>query len=109
MKKILVFSTAQSLLVETQNGGDDRNVRVFADGEVDRFKPAREFRVGGYSTRNETTVNGGSKTIESILGTKFEASIVEEVDFGTFPGGNSKSERNRAYNRPKRMVNLSSR
>ena len=92
---------------KTQNGGDDRNVCVFADGEVDRSPTGSGVsgRMAIHAARNEMTVNGGSKTIESILGTKFEASIVEEVDFWDISGGNSKSERNCAYNRPKRMVN----
>jgi len=71
---------------KAQNGGDDRNVCIFADGEVDRSPTGSGVsgRMAIHAARQEMKVGSQPRVIESILGTKFEASIDKEVDFGHF-------------------------
>lgn len=69
-----------------RNGGDDRNVCIFAEGEVDRSPTGSGVsgRMAIHHKRGELQVGTDSMTIESILGTKFIGSIVSTVDYGPF-------------------------
>lgn len=63
-----------------------RNVCIFADGEVDRSPTGTGVsgRVAIHHARGELPL-GEAITIESILGTTFEARAIEETDFGPHP------------------------
>lgn len=69
-----------------QNGGDSRNVCIFAEGEVDRSPTGSGVsgRMAIHHKRKELGVGDPGMTIESILGTKFIGSIEKVVDFGPF-------------------------
>ncbi len=69
-----------------RNGGDNRNVCVFAEGEVDRSPTGSGVsgRMAIHHAREEMKVGQEPMVIESILGTKFKASIIDEVDYGPF-------------------------
>jgi proline racemase len=62
-----------------------RNVCVFADGEVDRSPTGSGVsgRIAIENARNAINLNE-SITIESITGSTFNGSLVEEKDFGPF-------------------------
>ena len=64
---------------------DDKNVCVFADGEVDRSPTGSGVsgRMAIHHKRGEIEV-GGKMSIESITGSVFTGSIIEEVDFGPY-------------------------
>ncbi len=71
---------------KAQNGGDDRNVCIFAEGEVDRSPTGSGVsgRMAIHHARGEMKVGQEPMIIESILGTKFKASVIREVDYGPF-------------------------
>ncbi len=62
---------------------DSRNVCIFAEGEVDRSPTGTgvSARMALHHARGEIQ-NGESMVIESILGTSFRGSVVEETRFG---------------------------
>ncbi len=64
---------------------DDRNVCVFANGEVDRSPTGSGVagRMAIHHARGELKM-GESMKIESIVGSIFTGSIIKEVDFGPF-------------------------
>jgi trans-L-3-hydroxyproline dehydratase len=64
-------------------GIDSRNVCVFAEGEVDRCPTGSGVsgRMAIHHKRKELA-NGESMYIESITGSVFRGSVVDEVDFG---------------------------
>ncbi len=66
-------------------GLDSRNVCVFAEGEVDRCPTGSGVsgRMAIHHARAEIKI-GESMLIESITGSVFCGSVVEEQDFGTF-------------------------
>jgi len=63
---------------------DSRNVCIFAEGEVDRSPTGTGVsgRVAIHHARGELEV-GRSMTIESIVGSRFGARVVEETRFGS--------------------------
>ena len=71
---------------KAENGGDDRNVCIFAEGEVDRSPTGSGVsgRMAIHHARGEMKMHQAPMVIESILGTKFKASIVDEVNYGPF-------------------------
>ena len=71
---------------KARNGGDDRNVCIFAEGEVDRSPTGSGVsgRMAIHHKRGEIGVGTDTMTIESILGTKFIGSIVDIVDYGPY-------------------------
>lgn len=71
---------------KTENGADDRNVCVFADGEVDRSPTGSGVsgRMAIHAARKEMDMSSTPRKIESIIGSKFQASIKSELDFGPF-------------------------
>lgn len=64
-------------------GADDKNVCVFADGEVDRCPTGSGVsgRMAIHEARGELGLNE-IRVIESITGSKFEASYIRKEDFG---------------------------
>jgi len=66
------------------NGADNRNICVFAEGEVDRSPTGSGVsgRMAIHHARGEMKVGQKPMVIESILGTKFKGSIVEELTYG---------------------------
>ncbi len=66
-------------------GVDSRNVCVFADGEVDRCPTGSgaSGRVAIHHAKNELTV-GKTMTIESIIGSRFQASVERLENYGPF-------------------------
>jgi trans-L-3-hydroxyproline dehydratase len=66
-------------------GLDSRNVCIFAEGEVDRCPTGSGVsgRMAIHHARKEIKI-GDSMLIESITGSVFRGSVVEEQDFGTF-------------------------
>lgn len=66
-------------------GIDSRNVCIFAEGEVDRCPTGSGVsgRMAIHHARKEIK-EGESMLIESITGSVFRGSVVEEQDFGTF-------------------------
>ena len=71
---------------KAQNGGDNRNVCVFAEGEVDRSPTGSGVsgRMAIHHARGEMKIGQDPMIIESILGTKFKASIIDVVDYGPY-------------------------
>lgn len=71
---------------KAENGGDDRNACVFAEGELDRSPTGSGVsgRMAIHHARGEMQVGGPSRVIESIVGSKFSGSIKEVVDYGSF-------------------------
>ena len=69
--------------VSTQ--ADSRNVCIFAEGEVDRSPTGTgvSARMALHHTRGEIKP-GESMIIESILGTTFRGSVIEETQFGPY-------------------------
>jgi len=67
-------------------GADSRNVCIFADGEVDR-SPTGSGVAGRMAIRHaKGKIRPGEKmVIESILGSRFTGSVVEETTFGPHP------------------------
>lgn len=67
-------------------GIDSRNVCVFAEGEVDRCPTGSGVagRMAIHHTRQEIEI-GESMRIESILGTVFEGSVAETLEYGPYP------------------------
>lgn len=67
------------------SGVDSRNVCIFAEGEVDRCPTGSGVsgRMAIHRARKEIGV-GKAKTIESITGSVFKASVVSEENFGPF-------------------------
>lgn len=65
--------------------GDSRNVCIFAEGEVDRSPTGTgvSARMALHHARGEIKT-GESMVIESILGTSFRGSVVEETQFGKY-------------------------
>ena len=68
------------------HGADDRNVCVFADGEVDRSPTGSGVsgRMAIHAARNEMDKHSPARTIESIIGTQFDAQIKSIVSYGPF-------------------------
>ncbi len=66
-------------------GADSRNVCIFAEGEVDRSPTGTGVsgRVAIHHARGEIAT-GEKMVIESILGTSFSASVLEETKFGSY-------------------------
>lgn len=66
-------------------GADSRNVCIFAEGEVDRSPTGTGVsgRVAIHHARGEIAT-GEKMVIESILGTSFSASVLEETTFGSY-------------------------
>jgi len=64
---------------------DNKNVCVFADGEVDRSPTGSGVsgRMAIHYARNEVSI-GESMKIESITGSVFEGKVVHEIDYGPF-------------------------
>lgn len=64
---------------------DSRNVCIFADGEVDRSPTGSGVsgRMAIHYARGEIGV-GEEMAIESIIGSVFRGSVVEEVNYGSF-------------------------
>ena len=64
---------------------DNRNVCVFANGEVDRSPTGSGVsgRMAIHHARNEIEI-GEKMKIESIVGSIFTGSVIEEIDFGPF-------------------------
>lgn len=71
---------------KTTSDSHSRNVCIFAEGEVDRSPTGSGVsgRMAIHHARNEIGAGDATFVIESILGTTFKASIVEEVDYGPF-------------------------
>ncbi|MCB0844310.1 MAG: proline racemase family protein, partial [Bacteroidetes bacterium] len=64
---------------------DNRNVCVFAEGEVDRSPTGTGVsgRVAIHHARGELAI-GQPMVIESIIGTQFTARVLETTTFGPF-------------------------
>jgi trans-L-3-hydroxyproline dehydratase len=62
-----------------------KNVCIFADGEVDRSPTGTGVsgRLAIHYAKNEISI-GESISIESIIGTKFEGKVIQEVKFGMY-------------------------
>jgi len=71
---------------KAQKGGDSRNVCVFAEGQVDRSPTGSGIsgRMAIHHARGEMKIGQKPMVIESILGTKFKGSIVEELEYGPY-------------------------
>lgn len=69
---------------KAENESDDRNVCVFADGEVDRSPTGSGVsgRMAIHAARNEMNELSAPRQIESIIGTSFKASIRSKVNYG---------------------------
>jgi trans-L-3-hydroxyproline dehydratase len=82
----LSFLYGTIFIGEPLENGDSRNVCVFAEGEVDRSPTGTGVsgRVAIHYARKEIQLNE-PLLIESILGTKFKASVIEETTFGNYP------------------------
>lgn len=67
------------------NGGDDRNVCIFAEGEVDRSPTGSGVagRMAIHHKRQELS-EGSEMIIESILGTKFLGSVHKSTRYGPY-------------------------
>jgi len=67
------------------SGADNKNVCVFADGEVDRSPTGSGVsgRMAIHHARGEIEI-GEKMKIESIVGSVFTGSVIKEVDFGPF-------------------------
>lgn len=70
---------------DEESMADSRNVCVFAEGEVDRSPTGTGVsgRMAIHHARGEVEV-GEQMLIESILGTQFWGSVIEETTFGDF-------------------------
>ncbi|RMG22605.1 MAG: proline racemase [Bacteroidetes bacterium] len=79
----LSFLYGTIFIGEALAGGDSRNVCIFAEGEVDRSPTGTGVsgRLAIHHARGELA-KGESMLIESIIGTRFRARIVEETRFG---------------------------
>lgn len=77
-----------TIFISQKTTGDahSRNVCVFAEGEVDRSPTGSGVsgRMAIHHARKEIGVGDAPFVIESILGTTFKASVIEEVDYGPF-------------------------
>lgn len=82
-EKELGFLYGTIFLGEALNGGDSRNVCIFAEGEVDRSPTGTgvSARMAIHYARKEIGINQ-PMTVESILGTKFTGSVIKESSFG---------------------------
>lgn len=71
---------------KTQSKADDRNVCVFADGEVDRSPTGSGVsgRMAIHAARNEMDESSAPRKIESIIGSQFQASIKSNVKYSLF-------------------------
>ncbi len=69
-----------------QKGCHSRNVCIFAEGEVDRSPTGTGVsgRLAIHHARGEIKANE-SITIESIIGSRFSGTVVEETRFGPYP------------------------
>ncbi len=67
------------------SGADSRNVCVFAEGEVDRCPTGSGVsgRMAIHHARKEMVI-GTEKKIESITGSMFSGTIVEELEYGPY-------------------------
>lgn len=67
------------------SGSHSRNICIFADGEVDRSPTGTGIsgRLAIHYERGEIGI-GETIIIESIIGSKFEGRIIEQVKFGSF-------------------------
>lgn len=81
----LSFLYGTIFIGKAQNGGDNRNVCIFAEGEVDRSPTGTGVsgRVAIHHARGELKLNE-PMIIESILGTKFTGKVVAETNFGSY-------------------------
>lgn len=80
----LSFLYGTIFIGEPLEGGDNRNVCIFAEGEVDRSPTGTGVsgRAAIHYARQEIELNE-PMIIESILGTKFTTKVIEETSFGT--------------------------
>ena len=71
---------------KAQNGADDRNVCVFADGEIDRSPTGSGVsgRMAIHAARNKMNEYSAPRLIESIIGSQFQASIKSNVKYCSF-------------------------
>ena len=69
----------------SSGNADNKNVCVFADGEVDRSPTGSGVsgRMAIHYAREEIKI-GEKMKVESIVGSVFSGMVVEEVDFGPF-------------------------
>ncbi len=76
---IFIDNTKQS------SGSDSKNVCIFADGEIDRCPTGSSVsgRMAIHRARKEIDF-GQTMTIESITGSIFRGSIVDEIDYGPY-------------------------
>lgn len=70
---------------ELTGNADNRNVCIFAEGEVDRSPTGSGVsgRMAIHHKRKELSLHD-EMTIESIIGTTFKGSVVKEVKYGQF-------------------------
>lgn len=70
---------------KSSDKADNKNVCIFADGEVDRSPTGSGVsgRMAIHHARGEIRI-GEKMKIESIMGSVFAGSVIEEVDFGPF-------------------------
>jgi len=66
------------------DGADSRNVCIFAEGEVDRSPTGTgvSARAALEVARGELAI-GEPKVVESLIGSRFTVTAVEEIDFGS--------------------------
>lgn len=81
----LSFLYGTIFIGEPLDNSDSRNVCIFAEGEVDRSPTGTGVsgRVAIDYARKDLGLKE-TRTIESILGTKFKASVIEETTFGEY-------------------------
>ena len=81
----LSFVYGTIFTTQLQRGSRLRNVCVFADGEVDRSPTGTGVsgRAAIEYARGQTGI-GETIAVESILGTEFEVSVLEQVEYGGF-------------------------
>ncbi|NHZ85401.1 MAG: proline racemase [Planctomycetia bacterium] len=68
-----------------ESSSHSRNVCIFADGEVDRSPTGTGVsgRLALHYARGEISIDE-KITVESVIGTKFDGSVVEETKFGSY-------------------------
>lgn len=81
----LSFLYGTIFISPAKGNADNRNVCIFAEGEVDRSPTGTGVsgRMALHYARNEIAI-GERMTIESIIGSSFQGSIVDETTFGPF-------------------------
>lgn len=81
----LSFLYGTIFISQKSNSGDNKNVCIFANGEVDRSPTGSgvSARMAIHYERGEIK-QGEEMKIESIVGSVFTGSVVEEIDYGPF-------------------------